>query len=61
VNHEAPRLADINIKRLQYIKPGGNWTDIPDELLPKGMKFARKSDHAKRYGRVDPKGLASTI
>jgi DNA (cytosine-5)-methyltransferase 1 len=38
VNHEAPRLADINIKRLQYIKPGGNWTDIPYELLPKGMK-----------------------
>ncbi|MDR1206725.1 MAG: DNA cytosine methyltransferase [Peptococcaceae bacterium] len=61
VNHEAPRLADINIKRLQYIKPGGNWTDIPDELLPRGMKFARKSDHTKRYGRVDPKGLASTI
>ncbi|MDR1536510.1 MAG: DNA cytosine methyltransferase [Clostridiales bacterium] len=61
INHEAPRLADINIKRLQYIKPGGNWTDIPDELLPEGMKFARKSDHTKRYGRVDPNGLASTI
>lgn len=61
VNHEAPRLADINIKRLRHIKPGGNWTDIPDELLPKGMKLARKSDHTKRYGRVDPNGLASTI
>jgi DNA (cytosine-5)-methyltransferase 1 len=61
VNHEAPRLAEINIKRLQYIKPGGNWTDIPEELLPKGMKQARKSDHTKRYGRVDPYGLASTI
>jgi DNA (cytosine-5)-methyltransferase 1 len=61
VNHEAPRLADINIKRLQYIKPGGNWTDIPDEFLPRGMKFAKKSDHTKRYGRVDPMGLASTI
>jgi len=61
MNHEAPRLAEINIKRLQYIKPGGNWTDIPDELLPKGMKKARRSDHTKRYGRVDPLGLASTI
>jgi DNA (cytosine-5)-methyltransferase 1 len=58
-NHEAPRLADINIKRLQHIKPGGNWTDIPDALLPAGMKSARKSDHTKRYGRVDPAGLAS--
>jgi len=61
VNHEAPHLAEINLKRLQYIKPGGNWTDIPDDLLPKGMKLARKSDHTKRYGRVDPNGLASTI
>lgn len=46
---------------MKYIKPGGNWTDIPDELLPKGMKRARKSDHTKRYGRVTPDGLASTI
>lgn len=60
-NHEAPRLSPINLKRLEYIKPGGNWTDIPDELLPKGMQRARKSDHTKRYGRVTPDGLASTI
>ena len=61
INHEASRLAEINIKRMKYIKPGGNWTDIPEELLPKGMKKARKADHTKRYGRVDPNGLASTI
>jgi DNA (cytosine-5)-methyltransferase 1 len=61
VNHEAPRLSEVNLQRLKYIKPGGNWTDIPDELLPKGMQRARKSDHTKRYGRVDPNGLASTI
>ncbi len=60
-NHEAPRLSKINIERLQYIKPGGNWSDIPYELLPNGMQKARKSDHTKRYGRVDPNGLASTI
>ncbi len=61
INHEAPRLSDINLRRLQFIKPGGNWTDIPEDLLPKGMQRARKSDHTKRYGRVDPNGLASTI
>ena len=61
MNHEAPRLSPINLKRLEYIQPGGNWTDIPDELLPKGMQKARKSDHTKRYGRVLPDGLASTI
>ena len=61
VNHEAPRLSTINIERLGHIKPGGNWTNIPDALLPKGMQAARKSDHTKRYGRVHPDGLASTI
>ena len=60
-NHEAPRLSKENQERLKYIKPGGNWTDIPDALLPEGMKRARKSDHTKRYGRVMPDGLASTI
>ncbi|HCG46487.1 DNA (cytosine-5-)-methyltransferase [Corynebacterium flavescens] len=60
-NHEAPRLAAINLKRFEYIPVGGNWTDIPDELLPAGMKKARRSDHTKRYGRVDPDGLSSTI
>lgn len=37
-NHESPRLAEINIERMKHIKPGGNWTDIPLDLLPKGMK-----------------------
>ena len=60
-NHEAPRLSKENKERLKYIKPGGNWTDIPDSLLPKGMQRARKSDHTKRYGRVTRDGLASTI
>jgi len=61
VNHEAARLSKINMERLAYIPTGGNWTDIPTELLPKGMQRARRSDHTKRYGRVDPDGLASTI
>lgn len=60
-NHESPRLSETNLQRLKHIKPGGNWTDIPYELLPKGMQRARKSDHTMRYGRVRPDGLASTI
>jgi DNA (cytosine-5)-methyltransferase 1 len=61
VNHEASRLSKVNLERLAYIPPGGNWTDIPTEILPKGMQRARRSDHTKRYGRVHPDGLASTI
>lgn len=60
-NHESPALSRQNIERMSYIKPGGNWTDIPFELLPKGMRKAKKSDHTKRYGRVEKDGLASTI
>ncbi|MGJ0653502.1 DNA cytosine methyltransferase [Bifidobacterium bifidum] len=61
LNHEAPRLSAVNMQRLNYIQQGGNWTDIPDELLPKGMRKARKSDHTKRYGRPMWDGLSSTI
>jgi len=61
LNHQAARLSAINLKRMSYIPPGGNWTHIPFELLPAAMQRARTSDHTKRYGRVNPDGLASTI
>jgi len=60
-NHVAPVLQEINLKRLKYIPQGGSWRDIPQELLPAGMKKAKRSDHTKRYGRLHPQGLASTI
>lgn len=59
--HEAARLTKVNLERMAHIPPGGNWTDIPEALLPRGMRMARRSDHTKRYGRVNPDGLASTI
>jgi DNA (cytosine-5)-methyltransferase 1 len=61
LNHEAARLGKTNMDRLRHIPPGGNWTAIPFDLLPSGMQRARRTDHTKRYGRVDPDGLASTI
>lgn len=60
-NHAAPQLAPINLKRMKYIPKGGSWRDIPLELLPAGMKRARRCDHTKRYGRMHPEGLACTI
>lgn len=61
INHEAAKLSNVNLERLSHIPVGGNWTNIPEYLLPKGMQKARRSDHTKRYGRVNPDGLASTI
>ena len=60
-NHVAPYLAEINQERLKHIPQGGSWRDIPVKLLPAGMKRANRSDHTKRYGRLHPNGLASTI
>ena len=60
-NHYCSRLAKINLERLKYIPQGGSWRNIPFELLPAGLKRARRSDHTKRYGRLHPNSLCSTI
>lgn len=60
-NHSCNNLGDINLERLKHIPQGGSWRDIPLELLPAGLKRARRSDHTKRYGRLHPDGLCSTV
>jgi DNA (cytosine-5)-methyltransferase 1 len=60
-NHSCPNLGKVNLERMKHIPQGGSWRDIPFELLPKGLQRARRSDHTKRYGRLDPEGLCSTI
>lgn len=60
-SHFCARLSAINVERLKHIPQGGSWRDIPFELLPEGLKRARRSDHTKRYGRLDPNELCSTI
>lgn len=60
-NHHCAGLGKANLDRLPHIPPGGSWRDIPFDLLPPGMKRARRSDHTKRYGRLHPDGIGSTI
>lgn len=60
-SHWCSRLSDINKERLKYIPMGGSWRDIPYDLLPKGLQRARRSDHTKRYGRLNPDELCSTV
>lgn len=52
-NHVCSGLGEINLQRIRHIPPGGNWRNIPRNLLPNGMKRARLSDHTTRYGRLD--------
>lgn len=60
-NHSAPKLGKVNIERMAHIPPGGSWRDIPFDLLPAGMKRAKRSDHTKRYGRMTWDGLSCTV
>lgn len=60
-NHGAPRLGKVNVERMKHIPPGGSWRDIPFDLLPAGMKRAKRSDHTKRYGRMTWDGLSCTV
>ena len=60
-NHRCAKLGPANLVRLPHIPQGGSWRNIPHDLLPKGMQKARRSDHTKRYGRLEFQGLGSTI
>jgi len=60
-DHVCMGLSRINLDRMKWVKPGGSWRDIPFELLPEGLKRARRSDHTKRYGRLHEKALSGTI
>lgn len=60
-NHAAPRLGAVNVARMAHIPAGGSWRDIPHDLLPEGMKKAKRSDHTKRYGRMKWDGLSCTV
>ena len=60
-NHSSPKLGSVNMERMKHIPSGGSWRDIPFDLLPEGMKKAKRSDHTKRYGRPRKTDLACTI
>ncbi|KPN72768.1 DNA cytosine methyltransferase [Neisseria sp. 74A18] len=53
-------LADINLERLKYLKPGGSRFDIPDELRPKCHKGNNKG-FSNVYGRMDFNTVSPTI
>lgn len=51
-NHIAAKTAQINIERVSWIPEGGNWKDIPSELLPPRFLRCRLTDHSTTYGRL---------
>lgn len=60
-NHYAPKLSEQNLARLTALKPGQDWRDLPRELLPDGMKRAKRKDHTRRYSRMTWEGIPRSI
>lgn len=60
-NHYAPKLSEANLARIRFLRPGQNWTDLPIDLLPDGMKRAKRKDHTRRYSRMTWEGIPRSI
>jgi DNA (cytosine-5)-methyltransferase 1 len=60
-NHYAPKLSEQNIARIEALKPGQDWRDLPVELLPAGMRRAKRKDHTRRYSRMTWDGVPRSI
>jgi DNA (cytosine-5)-methyltransferase 1 len=52
-NHWASDTAPVNLNRIRHVPPGGNWHDIPLDLLPSRFRHVRLSDHTTTYRRLD--------
>lgn len=60
-NHYAPKLSKQNLDRLAALSAGQDWRDLPVELLPEGMKRAKRKDHTRRYSRMTWEGIPRSI
>lgn len=61
-NHVCTKNSEIVVERFKKISPGGNWRDIPEDLLKINGEYERLDrTHAHIYKRLHPKELAPTI
>jgi DNA (cytosine-5)-methyltransferase 1 len=52
-NHWSSNTAAVNLDRIGHVPEGGNWHDIPLDLLPDRFRKVRASDHTTTYRRLD--------
>ncbi|ETB64112.1 TPA: DNA (cytosine-5-)-methyltransferase [Candidatus Nomurabacteria bacterium] len=57
LNHEIRYPNDEVIKRIRYVKEGGNWQDVPENL----WKTKRNNRHSSAYRRLNSKDVSITI
>lgn len=51
-NHCSSDTDEINLNRIRHVPEGGNWHDIPLQLLPERFRHVRLSDHTTTYRRL---------
>jgi DNA (cytosine-5)-methyltransferase 1 len=60
--HEKPRMSKTDELLVSHIPPGGNYTDIPDEIAPgRVLKFKELGGRTTTYGRLHPDKPSYTI
>ncbi|HWT90500.1 MAG TPA: DNA cytosine methyltransferase [Solirubrobacterales bacterium] len=60
-NHWSSDTAEVNLERIKHVPEGGNWHDIPLDLLPNRFRQVRLSDHTTTYRRLDRRHPAHVI
>lgn len=60
-NHYAPKLSVQTLARISALRAGQDWRDLPFDLLPEGMKRAKRKDHTRRYSRMTWEGVPRSI
>ncbi len=60
-NHACSATEKVNLDRARHIPAGGNWKDIPAELLPERLFSCRMTDHSTTYARLGKDHPSFTI
>jgi DNA (cytosine-5)-methyltransferase 1 len=60
-DHYAAALSPQTLARIEYLRPGQDWRDLPFEMLPGSMRRALRKDHTRRYRRMTWEGVPRTI
>lgn len=51
--HKAPQLNELNLRRIRASKPGGSWSDWPEELITECHKRSSGRSYPSVYGRME--------
>lgn len=60
--HFISKLSDLDRYIIQYVKPGGNYMDIPSDVNSERIRrLQRDGGHTTCYGRMEPESPSYTI